>query len=251
MSLMVFSRIFLLIYQRLKHGPTGGQDRLGYVFEIISPLPFVGVLNNVAVFPADRDIFFHEVRSSAAYSAATFVLAFTIIELPLEILGVLIGAVVTNIGAGMQTSPRIFFEFALAQWALLFTGESIGIIFGSFTRSMGFNVSLVSTFITIFVQLCGVISVSIPTWLSDIAWGTSLKFSARIVMINECLGLQLNCTEAEIASGQCLVQNGQQLLALLGWNDWNTKKFCGVLAAVCVIYRLFAWIVVRAKVATL
>ncbi|KAG8903614.1 hypothetical protein FRC01_009068 [Tulasnella sp. 417] len=135
--------IMLMIYQRLKYGPTGGQDRMGFVLEIISPLAFVGVLNNVAIFPADRDIFFHEVRTSGAYSASTFVLAFTIVELPLEIGGALLSAVVTNIGAGMQTNARIFFQFAFAQWALVSTGESIGMMFGSFTRSMGFNVSYV------------------------------------------------------------------------------------------------------------
>ena len=53
-------------------------------------LQFVGVLNSVAIFPADRDIFFHEVRSSAGYSVATFVVAFTLVEIPLELLGVIV-----------------------------------------------------------------------------------------------------------------------------------------------------------------
>ncbi|KAG8903628.1 hypothetical protein FRB99_002933 [Tulasnella sp. 403] len=261
--------IMLLIYQRLRYGPTGGQDRLGYVLEIISPLAFVGVLNNIAVYPADRDIFFHEVRSSAGYSAATFVLAFTLVELPLEILGVLLCAVVTNIGAGMQTNARIFFEFAFAEWALLSTGESIGLMFGSFTNSMGFNVSyvrpssyycifsnplfpsLVSTFITILVQMCGVVSVSIPTWLNDLAWSTTLKHSTRIVMINECVGLRLHCTPDQVASGECLVQTGEELLALLGWKDWQTKRYVGILFALTVAYRLLAWLTIRTKVASL
>lgn len=29
--------IMLMIYQRIKYGPTGGQDRLGFVLEIVSP----------------------------------------------------------------------------------------------------------------------------------------------------------------------------------------------------------------------
>ncbi|KAG8951402.1 hypothetical protein FRC04_006173 [Tulasnella sp. 424] len=243
--------IMLMIYQRLKYGPTGGQDRMGFVLEIISPLAFVGVLNNVAVFPADRDIFFHEVRTSGAYSASTFVLAFTIVELPLEIAGALLAAVVTNIGAGMQTNPRIFFQFAFAEWALVSTGESIGMMFGSFTRSMGFNVSLVSTFITILVQLSGVVSVSLPQWLGTLAWSTTLKLSTRIVMVNEAVGLRLHCTDEEVMGGQCLVQTGEQLLELLGWKDWNVSKYCGILFAITVAYRLLAWAVIRAKIASL
>ncbi|KAG8888726.1 hypothetical protein FRB98_006983 [Tulasnella sp. 332] len=155
---------------RLKFGPTGGQDRLGFMNELVSPISFVGLLNNVAIFPADRDLFWHEVRSSAAYSSAAFLLSFTLIEIPLEIVASLVAAVVSNLGNGMQTSPRIFFELVFVEWALLSTGESIGIIFGVFTQSMGFNVSLVSTFITIMVQASGVLSVTIPGWVDDLAW---------------------------------------------------------------------------------
>lgn len=99
--------------------------------------------------------------------------------------------------------------------------------------------------------MCGVVSVSIPTWLSDLAWSTTIKYSTRIIMVNECVGLRLHCSDAEIASGECLVQTGEQLLALVGWNDWNTAKYCGILAALAVGYRVLAWAVIRAKVATL
>lgn len=111
--------------------------------------------------------------------------------------------------------------------------------------------SLVSTFITIAVQLCGILSITIPTWLSDLAWSTTLKYAARIIMLNECIGLRLNCTTDEITSGQCLVQTGEELLALLGWKDRNISKFCGLLVGVTVVYRLLAWAVIRTKVATL
>jgi len=43
---------------------------------------FIGLLNSVAIFPAERDLFFHEYNSSAAYSAATFTLATTLVEVP-------------------------------------------------------------------------------------------------------------------------------------------------------------------------
>ncbi|KAG9003035.1 hypothetical protein FRB93_011322 [Tulasnella sp. JGI-2019a] len=242
--------IFLLIYQRLRFGPTGGQDRLGFVNELVSPLAFVGLLNNVAIFPADRDIFWYEVRSSAAYSSATFLFAFTLIEIPLEIVASLLGAIVSNFGNGMQTSPRIFFELVFVEWSLLFAGESIGIIFGVFTQSMGFNVSLVSTFITIMTQASGVLSVTIPGWVNDLAWGTTSKLAARVVMINECRGLQLYCTQDEISTGQCLVQTGEELLALVGWNDMRTGRYCAILLSVTLAYRLLAWLCIWTKVAT-
>ncbi|CAE6447201.1 unnamed protein product [Rhizoctonia solani] len=135
--------LFLLFYQRLKHGPSGGQDRIGYFQEMVSPVAFVGLLNCIAIFPKDRDLYFHEYRSSAAYSEATFVIGFTLVALPMEILASLLFTVVTNIGAGMQTSPRIFFEYAFAIFALQSNGESFGIIFACITNSLGLSVSCV------------------------------------------------------------------------------------------------------------
>ncbi|KAB5589912.1 hypothetical protein CTheo_6655 [Ceratobasidium theobromae] len=241
--------LFLLFYQRLKHGPSGGQDRIGYFQEMVSPIGFVGLLNCIAIFPKDRDLYFHEYRSSAAYSEATFVLGFTLVALPMEILSSLLFAVVTNIGAGMQTSPRIFFEYAAAVFALQSNGESFGIMFASITNSLGLSVSLVSTFITVLVQLSGLISVSIPTWLSDIGYATTMKYAARVIAVNESIGLKLNCPAETIQSGECLVQNGQQLLELLGFaNDTRTSRYLGILIALAIAYRALAWFFVLLKV---
>ncbi|QRV93619.1 ABC transporter [Ceratobasidium sp. AG-Ba] len=243
--------LFLLFYQRLKHGPSGGQDRIGYFQEMTSPVAFVGLLNCIAIFPKDRDLYFHEYRSSAAYSEATFILGFTLVALPLEIMAALLFTVVTNIGAGMQTSARIFFEYAFAIFALQSNGESFGIAFACVTNSLGLSVSLVSTFITIkvLVQLSGLISVSIPTWLSDIAYATTMKYAARVIAVNESIGLQLNCPPETVQSGECLVQNGQQLLDLLGFsNDLRTGRYLGILVALAIAYRVVAWAFLVARV---
>ncbi|KAG8761944.1 hypothetical protein FRC11_012005 [Ceratobasidium sp. 423] len=241
--------LFLLFYQRLKHGPSGGQDRIGYFQEMVSPVAFVGLLNCIAIFPKDRDLYFHEYRSSAAYSEATFVLGFTLVALPMEILASLLFTVVTNIGAGMQTSPRIFFEYAFAIFALQSNGESFGIIFACVTNSLGLSVSLVSTFITVLVQLSGIISVSIPTWLSDIAYATTMKYAARVIAVNESIGLKLNCPAEAIQSGECLVQDGQQLLDLLGFsNDLRTGRYLGILVGLAVAYRVLAWFFMALKI---
>ena len=60
-------------------------------FSTLSP-QFVGLLNNIAIFPTDRDVFMHEYQSSARYSSCTFLLAFTLVEIPLELLGSLVNS---------------------------------------------------------------------------------------------------------------------------------------------------------------
>lgn len=239
--------LFLLFYQRLKHGPQGGQDRIGYFQQILGSLPFVGLLNSVAIFPPERDLFFHEYNSSAAYSTATFTLATTIVEAPFTFVANLLLGLFMNLLAGLTTSPRIYFQFVASTFAVQSMGESVGIIFSAFTPSMGLSVSLVSTILSIMMQFSGLTSLSVPQWLQDLAWATPLKTAARILVINEASGLQLDCPPETIVSGECLVQNGQDLLNLFGWDDYDTGKYVGIMMACCVGWRLLAWISLMIK----
>jgi hypothetical protein len=79
--------MFILFFQRLTKGPSGAQDRIGITIQSTGSIAFVGLLNAMAIFPADRNLYFHESKSSARYSPATFVITYTVVELGFEILG--------------------------------------------------------------------------------------------------------------------------------------------------------------------
>jgi hypothetical protein len=63
----------------------GGQDRIGITIQSSIALAFVGLLNSMAVFPAERDLYLHESNSSARYSPATFIIMYTLVELGPEL----------------------------------------------------------------------------------------------------------------------------------------------------------------------
>jgi hypothetical protein len=69
----------------LTHGPSGAQDRIGIAIESTTAIAFVGLLNAMAVFPADRNLYLHESKSSARYSPATFMVVYTGVEIGFEI----------------------------------------------------------------------------------------------------------------------------------------------------------------------
>ncbi|WVQ83463.1 hypothetical protein IAT38_005604 [Cryptococcus sp. DSM 104549] len=240
--------LFILFFQRLTHGPSGAQDRIGISIESTSAIAFVGLLNAMAIFPADRNLYLHEAKSSARYSPATFVITYTLVELGFELLGGFGYAAIMNVGAGMQTSARIYFEFAIAIWAMVNMGESFAMIFGSWIQTEGLTVTVVSTILSMIGQVSGVISLSVPAWLSGLAWATCVKAATRILIINESVGLQFYCTDAEISSGACVAQNGEQFLALFGWKDLNTARYMGIMIAICVAWRLMAWVSIALRV---
>ncbi|WWD16853.1 hypothetical protein CI109_101285 [Kwoniella shandongensis] len=240
--------LFILFFQRLTHGPSGAQDRIGITIESTSAIAFVGLLNAMAIFPADRNLYLHEAKSSARYSSATFVITYTMVEIGFELLGSFGYAAIMNIGVGMQTSVRIYFEYAITIWAMVNMGESFTLILGSWIQTEGLTVTVVSTILSMIGQVSGVISLSVPTWLAGLAWGTCVKAATRVQIINESVGLIFKCTEADIASGKCVAQSGEQLLALFGWRDLDTARFMGIVVAIAVAWRIMAWFSITARV---
>ncbi|ORX36262.1 P-loop containing nucleoside triphosphate hydrolase protein [Kockovaella imperatae] len=240
--------MFILFFQRLSHGPSGAQDRIGLTIENTTAAGFVGLLNAMAIYPADRDLYLHEAKSSARYSPATFVIVWTIVELGFELLGAFGYAAIINVGAGMQTSVRIFFEFSLTIWACVNLGESWAMMFGAWIPAEGLTVVVVSTLLSIAGQISGVISLSVPTWLSAIAWATPIKSATRAQIINEAVGLKFYCTQEQLASGACVAQNGEQLLALFHWSNLNTSTFMGLMVGIAVAWRIVAWASIAARV---
>ncbi|KAK4686772.1 hypothetical protein P7C73_g3345, partial [Tremellales sp. Uapishka_1] len=240
--------MFILFFQRLSHGPSGAQDRIGITIESTSAIAFVGLLNAMAIFPADRNLYLHESKSSARYSPATFVIVYTIVELGFELLSAFGYAAIMNVAVGEQTSARIFFEFSMTIWALQNMGESLAMILGVWISTEGLTVTIVSTILSMAGQVSGVISLSVPRWLADIAWGMCLKPATRIQIINEAVGLKFNCSAAQLASGDCVAQSGEQLLALFGFEDLNTARYTGIMIAIAIAWRIVAWLSISAKV---
>ncbi|KIR40028.1 ABC transporter [Cryptococcus deuterogattii 99/473] len=167
--------LFILFFQRLTHGPAGAQDRIGVTIESTSAIAFVGLLNAMSIFPADKNLYLHEAKSSARYSPATFVITYSLVELGFELLGGFGYGAIMNVAIGMQTSARIYFEYSISIWAMVNMGESFAMIFGSWIQTEGLTVTIVSTILSLIGQVSGVISLSVPAWLAAIAWGTCVK----------------------------------------------------------------------------
>ncbi|GAA5883094.1 hypothetical protein JCM16303_006086 [Sporobolomyces ruberrimus] len=242
--------LFWLFFARLNYSPSSAQDRVGLLQETTA-LPFVGMLSCIAIFPFERDLYFHEYKSSARHSVLTFLLAYTVQETIVSIISSFLFSVIFIWGMNMQSSGRIFIEFWFSSYALISFGESIGIMFCAFCENGGLAVSLVSAGITLLAQLNGVISASLMEWLKVIGWIAPMKPQAWLVAINEFRGLRFNCDPASIQSGACIATNGEQILDVFSIPHSGTGKFMGILIALIVLWRIFAWICLRLRVAYL
>jgi ABC-type multidrug transport system permease subunit len=138
---------------------------MGIIIQTTSAVGFVGLLNSIPIYPRDKLLFLHgklgafrrikarrhltriitvfsaERQSSAAYSPLTFLLGYTLIELPNELIGAALFGLLINVGVGLQSNVRTYFEFVITIWAQISWGESVGIMFCSFSDSLGLSVS--------------------------------------------------------------------------------------------------------------
>jgi ABC-type multidrug transport system permease subunit len=240
--------LFILFFQHLSTGAQGAQDRIGLTLQSTSALAFVGLLNSMSVLPPERNLYLHEAASSARYSPATFVIMYTLVELPPQIFAAFGYTGIMHAAVGMQTSVAIFFEFFATIWAMQSLGESLAIVVGMWVRSEGLTVTINSTFLSLLNQTAGVVSLNVPRWLAAISWGTPFKAAVKVQLINECVGLVFRCSPEEVASGKCVAQTGEQILALFQWVDLDAARFAGIMVAVTVAWRVLAWLSVAGRV---
>jgi hypothetical protein len=109
-------------------------------------------------------------------------------------------------------------------------------------------VTINSTFLSLLNQTAGVVSLNVPRWLAAISWGTPFKAAVKVQLINECVGLVFRCSPEEVASGKCVAQTGEQILALFQWVDLDAARFAGIMVAVTVAWRVLAWLSVAGRV---
>ncbi|KAF9973403.1 hypothetical protein BGZ73_003343 [Actinomortierella ambigua] len=247
MAQPVFVAIIMAIFfAPLGNGPLDVTSRLG-LLQQTSPLVFAGMLNNVALYPLERDIAYREI-SDGGYSPTSFFMAYLVNELPLELLSSILTTVFMLIITEMKTNVKTVLTFWVCMFSYIHTGESLGIMFSSFASHAGFNITLMSAIISVFSFMTGFLSPNLPKFLDVINHVSLLKYASLIMTRNEFEGKVFDCTQEQITSGACPLPTGDAVLEMLKFQtaDWNL--YLGLLIAVVVVYRIFAWMALVAKV---
>jgi ABC-type multidrug transport system permease subunit len=223
-----FGSVLCIFFTRLRDdGPRAVQNRVGLLYELLT-LVYVGMLNCIAIFPAERDVFYAE-AAEGAYGTAAFVLTYTALEVPCEIASALVfGALVGPI-AGMRASPRHFFMLVYGLACVMNAGESIGIAFCALTSHAAVSVTLMSVLLSLLAVMAGFFSVGMPPLLQAINYASVLRYMARALGVNEFAGLQLE-------GGM----SGDAALALYRLRPQEAARDTWLLGLLTVLYRLLA-----------
>jgi energy-coupling factor transporter ATP-binding protein EcfA2 len=126
MQVLGLGIILTLFFAPLKNDYYSIQNRLGFIQEF-GAMYFVGMLQNVAVYPNEKEVFYRE-HDDCAYGVEAFFLQYTTCEVPFEIVTCLIFSVLADLAGGLPRTVQMFFACFFSCFCIVSCGESLGIM---------------------------------------------------------------------------------------------------------------------------
>lgn len=243
MQVLGLAIILTLFFAPLKNNYESVQTRLGFIQEFCA-FNFVGMLQNVAIYPAERDVFYREYDDSV-YGVTAFFLTYLSLEVPFELITSVLFAVLTDLGGGLPRTAQMFWVCFFNCFCIVSGGESLGIMFNTLSPHTGFAVNLTSVFLSIAQFMSGVMSINMPTFLQGVNYLSPLRYAIRNLAPYSLRGIMFTCDESQrLPDGQCPIETGERVLDLYKLNT-NPGRNILALGICTVIYRLVAYLLLK------
>jgi ABC-type multidrug transport system ATPase subunit len=215
------------------------QNRMGFVQEI-GAFYFVGMLQNTAIYPNERDVFYRE-DDDGVYSVHAFLAAYTILEVPFEIISCMIFGVLGVIAVDLPRTATLYFVSVFACFGIVSCGESLGIMFNTLFGHTGFAVNIMGVFLALANTMAGILSIDMPELFKAFNYLSPIRYGTRAVAPYSLRDITFTCNdEQRLQNGKCPIETGQQVLELYNF-DVDPVVNVACLAACVVVYRLLAW----------
>ncbi|KAH6984570.1 P-loop containing nucleoside triphosphate hydrolase protein [Ilyonectria sp. MPI-CAGE-AT-0026] len=243
MQVIGLALILALFFAPLDNDYYSVQNRMGFIQEI-GAFYFVGMLQNVAIYPNERDVFYRE-DDDGVYGVEAFLASYTILEVPFEIISCLVFGVLGDIAIGMPRTVTMYFVTVFACFGIVSCGESLGIIFNTLFDHAGFAIQIMGIFLSVANTMVGILSIDMPPLYTSLNYLSPIRYAARAVAPYSLRGVEFTCTDNQrLSNGNCPIQTGQDVLELYNLDE-DPAINVAILAVCVVVYRLLAWGVVR------
>lgn len=241
---LFLAAIYALFYAPLKNSQEGISNRLGLTQNVIN-LYFVGLVNNIGLYPHERNIF-HQEYKDGTYGVLAFSLAYTLVELPYEVIPGIIFSVLVVFGIGLPRTAGMFFAMLFSSVVAINSGESLGIIFNSLMNHLGLLTNVLVNLFVIAIFMAGTMSLQMPNFFKAWNYINPVKYIVQI-----CVNLGFRNQHFSCADGNCLLLTGEDVLDMYNLNSNLAGAFGGLVAcffiyriiSVCAIYVRARWFV--------
>ncbi|KAI2627787.1 P-loop containing nucleoside triphosphate hydrolase protein [Hypoxylon sp. NC1633] len=243
MQVVGLAVVLTLFFAPLHNDYYSVQNRVGFVQEV-GAFYFVGMLQNVAVYPAEREVFYRE-DDDAVYSVEAFLATYTVLEVPFEILSCLLFGILADFAVGFPRTAEMYFVYVFCCFGIVSCGESLGIMFNTLFNHTGFAVNVISILLSVAQIMAGIMSIDMPELFKAFNYISPLKYATAALSVFSLRGVRFTCDDSQrLPGGQCTIETGEQVLDLYKL-DVDPLVNIGALAAAIVAYRLVAWLLLR------
>lgn len=216
------------------------QTRVGYI-QAMSSMFFVGMLNSIAMYPSERDIYYHEDRDGT-YALEAFLLYYSALEVPMELFASMLFSLLTVFAVGLPRTAAQYFLMAYSVFCVVSCGESFGILFLTMFSHTGLAFSVMSVVLSISVHLGGVMSIGIGGFLGAINHISPVKWQVGALLSYSLRHIVFTCTpEQRLSDGSCPIETGVQVLDLYRLNV-DVLTYALSLGGVTIAYRLLGYL---------
>lgn len=243
MQVVGLAAVFALFFAPLGNDFFSVQNRMGFVQEL-GAFYFIGMLQNVAVYPSERDVFYRE-ENDGVYGVAAFLASYTLLEVPFLLLSSLMYGVLAVPAVGLPHNATMYFVSVFACLGLVSCGESLGIMFNTLFGHTGFAINIMGIWLSVANSMVGVLSIDMPPLFHAVNYLSPIRYATRAVAPYSLRGVEFVCTAAQrLADGSCPINSGEQVLQLYKFDEDPVANM-GALAACIVVYRLLAWVLLE------
>ncbi|CAK9438539.1 uncharacterized protein LODBEIA_P27630 [Lodderomyces beijingensis] len=225
--------IHTLFFAPLRNSQDGISNRLGLIQEVLN-LYFVGLVNNISLYPFERNLFYQEYKDGI-YGVTEFGISYLLNELPTEIIPCFFFAAMIVFVCGLPRNASMYFAMFATGFVSINCGESLGIFVNSIFTHMEIATNVLSTIIIIAIFMGGTMSLHMPHFFKALNYLSPMKYA---VSICANLGFENQTFKCD-AEGDCSLRTGQDVLDYYNL-EANIGAMFGGLFACFVLYRAIA-----------
>ncbi|EGW34827.1 ATP-dependent ABC transporter [Spathaspora passalidarum NRRL Y-27907] len=233
-QIILLAIVHTLYFAPLRNTQDGISNRLGLIQEVLN-LYFVGLVNNISLYPFERNLFYQEYKDGV-YGVSEFGISYFLNELPTEIIPSLFFAALIVFACGLPRTVNMFFAMYGTAALSINCGESLGIVVNSCFNHMGVATNVLTVFVIIAIFMGGTMSLHMPSFFKGINYISPMKYA---VAICANLGLRGQVFECSTGLDECVFETGEAVLEYYNLKA-DLGPMVGGLIACFVLYRVIA-----------
>ncbi|OBA21751.1 P-loop containing nucleoside triphosphate hydrolase protein [Metschnikowia bicuspidata var. bicuspidata NRRL YB-4993] len=231
-TVVALALIYAVFFSPLRNTQEGISNRLGLT-QSIANLYFCGLVNNLSIYPSQRDLFHQEYKDNT-YGVAIFHSAYFLVELPFEIIPSAFFSALVVFVIGLPRTPEMYFAIFFCSALSINCGEAAGIFFNSIFNHMGLVTNLLTNIFVVGLFMAGTMSLQMPEFFKAWNYINPAKYLVQI-----CTNLGFKDQIFECADLTCSLNSGEAVLEEYGL-EADLLSLFGAFVACLVVYRIIS-----------